>query len=174
MNSSAKTTAVSFLAAVALGAAVLVGCTIESGTVDDTDTGTRPGDKDKDKDSGTPDDKEKDSGTPETGVAPTCTANQKSVFVDDKCQACLSTKCCTELKSCFDVPADPAAGTVDCNEYTACIDEYREECNAKPTQDERDECFAICDTTAAAGVKEGYESIVTCAESSCAAECGGN
>src|SRR4051794_31359383 len=42
MNSSAKKTAVSFLATAALGAAVFMGCTVGSGTVDDTDGGKQP------------------------------------------------------------------------------------------------------------------------------------
>jgi hypothetical protein len=88
MNSSAKKTAVSFLAAAALGAAVFA-CTTTSGTVDDTNGGTR------DRDSGTNTD-DKDSGT---GSGGTCESRQVGDFIDATCQACLDKSCCTELQT---------------------------------------------------------------------------
>lgn len=167
MNSSAKTTAFSFLAAAALGAATWMGCTVTSGTVDDTNGGTQNNDQDAgtgsgDQDAGTTDE---DSGT--TPVGSVCQSNQKSQFVNETCQLCLENNCCTQLQGCFDLPADANAGTVDCNDYNECIDA----CNQDPAAD--DSCYALCDETAAEGVKDGYEAIVGCAQSSCATECGG-
>lgn len=166
MNSNAKTTAISLLAVAAVGAAVFMGCTVSSGTVDDTDGGNQPQrDGGSDEDTGTPDDTD--------GGAAVCESKQEGKFINDTCQACVEAACCTELKTCFDLPADADNGKVDCNAYTECIDSVRDECSAKPTQEEIDECFADCDLTAADGVQAAYDGIVSCAETNCATECGG-
>jgi hypothetical protein len=163
MNSSAKTTAISFLAAAALGAAVFMGCTVESGTVDDTDGGTQ--NTDKDSGTGTPSDS--GSSNNDAGGGSTCESKQQGIFVDETCQACVEKSCCTQLKTCYDLPSDTANGKVDCNEYDTCIDD----CGAKP-DDQLAACYQDCDDTAAAGVQAAYEAIETCAETSCATECG--
>jgi hypothetical protein len=159
MNSSAKTTAVSFLAAMALGAAAFMGCSVESGTVNDTDGGTQNNDKDSGSDP--------DSGTGEETGTPTCASKQQGTFVDATCQACLATSCCTQLKTCYDLPGDEAAGKVDCNEYTTCVDQ----CGTIQDETERESCYADCDTTAADGVQVAYEAIITCGKTNCDAEC---
>jgi hypothetical protein len=159
MNSSAKMTTISFLAAAALGAVVFAGCTVGSGTVDDTDGGTV---------TPTPDSGTSDTGSTDTdsGPAATCESKQQGDFINATCQACLANSCCTELKGCFDLAGDADAGTVDCNEYSTCIDD----CGTKP-EAERDACYSDCDLTAAPGVQTAYESITTCATTNCSAEC---
>jgi hypothetical protein len=161
MNSSAKMTAVSFLAAAALGAAVFTGCTVGSGTVDDTDGGTTT----PKTDSGT-----SDTGKPDTdgGGTATCESKQQGDFIDAKCQACLAGSCCTELKGCFDIAGDVDAGKVDCNDYSTCIDD----CGTKPDA-EREACYADCDTTAADGVQTAYDKITACADTNCKDACSG-
>jgi hypothetical protein len=160
MKSSAKTTAVSFLAAAALGAAAFLGCSVESGTVDDTDGGTQNNDKDSGK---------TDSGTTDSGgeTVSTCTDKQKGVFVSETCQACLDTKCCSELTACYTIPSDEATGKVDCNDYDSCIDE----CSTKG-DDQLEACYQDCDDVAATGVQDAYEAIETCGTTNCATECG--
>lgn len=165
MNSSAKSTAVSFLAAAALGAAIFTGCTVTSGTVDDVDGGSS---NQNNTDSGT-----QDASTEDVNTAPVCESKQSGTLVNEECQACLDANCCTELKTCFDIPADENAGTVDCNDYATCIHDVRDECNAKPTQQEIDDCFADCDLTAATGVQAAYEAIEECAVTSCSSVCSG-
>lgn len=164
MISSAKTTAVSFLAATALGAAVFMGCTVTSGTSNDTDGGTQ---NNKTKDSGPGDgDADTDAGTPEAGSA-TCETPQTSFFQPEACQACLAKSCCLELKNCFNLPGDDGAGKVNCDGFKDCLDD----CAKKP-EAEQEACNTECtDTLAAPGVEDAYKSIFACAEQSCAADC---
>ncbi|MBX3204228.1 MAG: hypothetical protein KF764_04120 [Labilithrix sp.] len=159
MNSNAKTTAFSLLAVAAVGAAVFMGCTVGSGTVDDTDGGDQPK-----KDGGSTE----DTGTPtDDAGAATCESKQEGVFVDETCQACVAKSCCTELKTCYDLPGDDANGKVDCNAYDTCIDD----CGGK-AEGERADCYKDCDDTAATGVQSAYEAIESCAKTNCATECG--
>ena len=164
MNSSAKTTAISLLAAAALGAAVFTGCTVTSGTVDDIDGGTQPN---KEKDAGATDN---DAGntTPDGGGTATCETKRTSEYiVSAACQACLDANCCAEQKTCFDIVA-PDESKVDCNDYAQCIDD----CATKSeTQEQLDECYADCDLIRADGVQTAYEAIESCAVKDCKAEC---
>src|SRR5262245_17040067 len=148
MNSSAKITTVSFLAAAALGAAVFMGCTTTSTTVDDTDGGTSTSKTDSGSSS---------SGGDSGGGGATCESKQQGTFISDTCQACAEKSCCTQLKTCFDLPGDDANGKVDCNAYTTCIDD----CGTKP-EGELETCYKDCDDTAADGVQTAYEAIESC------------
>ncbi len=164
MNSSAKTTAISLLAAAALGAAVFTGCTVTSGTVDDIDGGTQPN---KEKDAGATDN---DAGeTKPDASAATCETKRTSEYiVSATCQACLDAKCCSQQKTCFDIAA-PDESKVNCNDYAACIDDCS---GTATTEEELDACYGDCDLTAADGVQTAYEAIVSCGVADCAAECG--
>lgn len=160
MNSSVKLTALSFLAATALGA-VVFGCTLESGTSDDTDGDTPPS---QDKDSGSTTDADTDAGsdageTPDSGGG-TCEAAPENPFA---CQECLSANCCAALTECLGiVPGDDDPG-LDCNSYSDCVGA----CDADDTA-----CGDACDAAAAAGVVEAYGKILTCANASCSeADC---
>lgn len=166
MNSSAKFSAFSFLAAAALGAAAITGCTLSSGTVDDTDGGTW----NNDKDSGTPatDGGATDSGT-DGGDTLTCESKQEGEFISPECQSCLATSCCTELKTCFDIAGDDDEGLVDCNEYASCVDA----CGAITDAEEAADCYETCDSIATDnGVVAAYDAILSCGTTSCATVCG--
>jgi hypothetical protein len=162
MNSSAKIT-VSFLAAAALGAAVVAGCTVGSGTVNDTDGGTQT--TNDSGPSGT--DAGGDTGT----VTPaTCTKKNAFKFSDvPKCETCLDTKCCTPQQTCFNIPEDTDAGKIDCNGYVDCIDN----CTTTKTGTELEDCYKQCDDLAGSGVQAAYDAIVTCADTNCQADCSG-
>ena len=170
MNSSAKTTTITFLAAAALGAAVFMGCTVTSGTVDDTDGGTNNNNNNKDGGS------QNETGTDtDSGGGETCNnAAQTSKFEPAACQTCMESKCCLELTNCFNIPEDTANGKLGCNGFKDCLDDC-----VKPhgdggakTQDEIDACNNECaDTLAADGVVTAWGSIVACSDQGCAAEC---
>ena len=166
MNSSAKVSVVTLLAAAALGAAVFTqGCTATSGTDNDTDGGTQSSSGTSGaSSSGT-------SGRPATDAggdaAPTnaCAGNKQSAdngFAPATCQPCLEQKCCDKLKTCFDIP--DTAEALDCNEYTECTDKCATD--ADPTTCQKD-----CDDLAVPGVVDAYDAIVTCGGSSCKTEC---
>lgn len=159
MNSSAQLTAISFLAAAALGAAVFGGCTTTSGIVDDTDGGTPSDRTPVDNDSGSQPDASQDAG-------PKCESKQDGILGSEKCQSCLAASCCTELQGCFSIAADADAGKVDCNEYATCINE----CGTKP-EAERDACYEDCDLTAADNVANAYNAIVNCKDKNCTTAC---
>lgn len=166
MNSSAKKTAFSLLASMALGAAAWMGCTVTSGTIDDVDGGTG----NTNIDSGTGTNEDGGTTTPQDGgtVGTTCKTKQESIFVSETCQACVENNCCEALKGCFDnLSGDPDAGTLGCNEYNECIDA----CSAKP-DNEVQGCYDDCDTLAAPGIAAAYSGIETCAQTTCATECG--
>ncbi len=162
MNSSAKKSALSFLAAAALGAAAIMGCSVStgSGTVDDTDGGTHNNDN-KDKDAGS-DKADTGTDTPQTCELPT----QTSKVEPAACQTCLEQKCCLEMKNCYALPGDEAGGKVDCDGLKQCLDDC-----AKDPDTEKDCSKGCVDDLAAPGVKDAFASILTCQEQSCNAEC---
>lgn len=166
MNTSAKLTAVSFLAALALGAAAFTGCTTSSTIDDDTDGGQTGDDDDDDDDAG--------NGSDTGNNAPACESKQdtsKGILVSETCQTCAEreTNCCAEIKTCFDIAGDPEAGLGDCHYYV----EGSDECQGKPEGEERETCYKDLNDTSAPGVQEAYEALVDCAVSKCATECGG-
>lgn len=164
MNSSAKMTTLSFLAAAALGAVVFMGCTVTSGTVDDTDGGTQNNDKDAGNNNN-------DSGQQsETGTGDKCESTQpeSAKFQPEACQTCLEKSCCVEIKNCFNLPGDPDNGKLDCAGFKDCIDD----CATKPAGQEQDDCIKECtDDLAAAGVVDAWQSLTACTDQSCATEC---
>lgn len=167
MKLSAKMTTVTFLAAMALGAAALTGgCTVTSTSSTDTDGGTSSsggssGTSSSGGSSGTP----SDSGT-DTGTA-TCEGNEKQTYkFPDACQTCLEAKCCDKLVACYG--QDPGdAGDVDCNVYSECISD----CNAGAADDA---CYEACDAATNQSIITAYDILATqCAATNCATECGG-
>lgn len=167
MKLSAKITTVTFLAAVALGAATLTGgCSVNSTTSTDTDGGPSSS-------SGGSSGTGSSSGSTTTdgggdAAATTCEGNEKQTFkFPDACQACLDTKCCDKLKACYG--QDPGdAGDVDCNTYSSCISD----CNAAATPE--DSCYDACDNATNQAIKTSYDILTQCADTNCATECGGN
>jgi len=167
MNSSATLTAVTLLAAAALGVAIgTQGCTTTSSTDTDTDGGSQTSSSGTSGTSGS-------SGTSGTSGSPesstdTCAGDpgRKDVLVSQDCQTCLDTSCCTQLTACFSIgTADTDAGTKqDCNTYVDCIDTCA-------TDADPDGCYADCDNLAETGVAQAYTDIETCGRSSCAAAC---
>jgi hypothetical protein len=154
MKSSAKVTAVSFVAATALGAAIFMGCTFGSGTVDDTDGGTQ-----------NPDSGRNETSTPTDGGPPgdssACSTPTRTFTIgSEACQACANTKCCGQQQACFGIAGDPDAGTTDCNDYNDCY-------VAATTPDD----IAVCDLAASQGVPAAYQQMLQCLESNCAADC---
>lgn len=153
MSASAKLTAVTLLAAAALGAAVATqGCTVTSGTVDDTDGGTQ-GTSGGSSDAGGG----RDGGSSGGGEA--CKAGEFPTSVDATCQACLEQKCCADLKSCFQITPGTDAG-LSCKELAECVNDAKDETE-----------FQACVDSADPGVKDAYGRIVGCADKDCAAEC---
>ena len=167
MKTSAKWTAVTFLAATALGAAAFAfsGCTVGSGTVnDDGSTGTPPTTP-----PGTP------PGTPPSGDGgATCEGNTQDTTKADfgaDCQACLDENCCTELKNCFNQTAgtlDGGVAAADCNDYAKCILFCNNEDAGDPATCEQD-----CDTATTSAISTSYNDILTCGkDKGCATRCG--
>jgi hypothetical protein len=98
MKTSAKITTVTFLAALALGAASLTGgCTVNSTSSTDTDGGTSSsGGSSSGGSSGTT---TSDGGS---DGGETCdTANQTTKY-PAACQACTENNCCDKISACFD------------------------------------------------------------------------
>jgi hypothetical protein len=92
---------------------------------------------------------------------------QKEAIGTTECQTCLEQKCCTELKSCFNIVPDDSGTKVDCDEYATCI----ANCQTTGGDGEQD-CIDACNLTAADGVETAYGTIETCGASNCATECG--
>jgi hypothetical protein len=169
MNSSAKVT-IAFLAAAALGAAVFTGCTTNDTTTPpaDVDSGTDQGSTSS---GGTDTGSTDDSGAAAVPVGTGCADNQqKEGVVSVDCQTCLETKCCDQLKGCFNIPVE--AGTtdkVDCDTYATCVSD----CN---NDADPDTCVTTqCDPVAQDGIPDAYSQIITCASdptNECATACG--
>lgn len=170
MNTSAKITTVTFLAAMALGATVLTGgCSVNSTTSSDTDGG--PSSSSGGSSSGGSSSGGSSSGSTSDGggdAGATCQGNDKQTFTfPDACQACLESKCCDKLKACYN--QDPGdAGDVDCNTYSSCISD----CNAKPEGAEQDACYEVCDNATNNAITAAYEILTNCGNTNCATECG--
>lgn len=165
MKLSAKITTVTFLAAMALGAASLTGgCTVNSTSSTDTDGG--PSSSSGGSSGGSSGSTTTDAG--DSSTAATCQGNEKQTFkFPDACQTCLEAKCCDKLKACYG--QDPGdAGDVDCNTYSECISA----CNADPTADAS--CYETCDAATNQAIITAYDILSEqCAATNCATECGG-
>jgi hypothetical protein len=157
MKLSARLTTVSFLAASALGVGAFAfgGCTVTSGTVDDTDSGTSTGDSGTTTDSG-----KTDSGTSACPGA----SKQASALGTAACQTCMENKCCTALTACYGLAVDTDGGALDCNGIQKCA----EDCvnDADPAA-----CLDLCSAAAGTGVEGAYGAVVDCSDSACATEC---
>jgi hypothetical protein len=166
MTLSAKWT-VSFLAvsAVAAGTFAFAGCTVTSGTPDNTEGG-----------SGNP---TPDAGAADATPAAVCQGNKQTSgdFVNATCQAKLNAVCCTELKTCFDIvltPDDAGAGTDDCNKYATCIDSCKKNPDGGVPETDTTKiaaCEKDCDALTQNTVIQAYDAIVACASLKANAEC---
>lgn len=161
MKLSAKITTVTFLAAMALGAATLTGgCTVTSTSSTDTDGGTSSsgGSSSGGSSSGSSGTTSDGGGDGGGGV---CTDNTKQTFkFPTECQSCLDTSCCDKLKSCFG--QDPGdAGDVDCNTYSQCISDCNNDPNAPDT------CYDTCDVATNQAIKTSYDVLLNCAKNNC-------
>lgn len=156
MNSSAKLTVVSLLATAALGVAIgTQGCTVTSGTSNDTDGGT----------SSSSSTSSSSGGSNDSGVGSnTCGGGGGTA-----CQTCLDTNCCDKLTAARAIQAvDDSGATIGGEKYIACIDDCQGSADATACEQE-------CDSFAAPGVIDAYNEIVKCSEAHCQAEClGGN
>lgn len=154
MSASAKLTAVTFLAAAALGAAIATqGCTVTSTTINDTDGGTQSS-------GGTSGSADGDGGSEggSSGGGQTCNAGEFPTSLNATCQACLEQKCCADLKSCFEI--NPGPSLLSCKELADCVNEAKDETEHQACVDSADPL-----------VKDAYGRIVGCADTNCAAEC---
>ncbi len=178
MTMSAKLTAVSVfaLSAFAAGSLVFAGCTVTSGTVDNTDSGTV---KPK-ADSGgeTP---QSDAGNPDAAPpAAVCAGSKQAtdvVFFGAICQSKLNEVCCAESKTCFDIvlKADPAGarGTDDCNAFARCTDTCRTKKDGTPETDDAKIklCEKDCEALTQDSVVKAYDAIFTCGADKANKEC---
>lgn len=121
---TAKLTTLTFFT-VAMGAAAVAfgGCTVTSGTVNDTEGGT--GSSGTSGTSGSSGNSEAGTDGGSDSAAPKCEGNKQTVkLVDDACQACLEANCCDQLKGCFNIVQTPTDGgfTPDnCDKFAECI-----------------------------------------------------
>jgi hypothetical protein len=158
MNLIPKMTFLSFLGVTAFGAGAFSGCSKD----DPPTSGTR----DASFVVVPPDETVSNPGT--TKDSKQCESAQDADFMSPECQACLDRSCCTELQTCFDL--SPADGSkVDCNGYASCVDD----CTAKKTQKEQQQCYDECDVGAADGISTAFSGIEDCALSHCKTPCGG-
>jgi hypothetical protein len=164
MNSSAKLTAV-LLAATALGVAVFSGCTVNSTSDSNTDGGATSGSSS----GGTSGTARNDAG--DSGPVLACEGNkQVEGVVSTECQTCLEQNCCAQLKGCFNIEVPDSGDKVDCETYSACLSQCAEE---NPNdQKARQDCEQVCELSAAEGVSDAYDKIITCGEGSCQTVCG--
>jgi hypothetical protein len=128
---------------------MFAGCTVTSGTVNDSEGGTVT--------TPTP-----DSGTDSAAnAAASCPGNtkQKANFISAACQAALDTSCCAELTACFDivpVAGDAGGPTDDCNTFSSCI----AACKSQP---DVATCENECNLAAPQDVQNAYDAITACA-----------
>jgi hypothetical protein len=174
MTLSAKWTVVSFFAltSIAAGSVAFAGCTVTSGNPTTGDGGTEIPNQPPAGDSG-------GGGTDSAPPAVTCEGNKQTSgdFFSPACQAKLNAVCCTELKTCFDLPAgtdDAGQAGYDCNAYSKCIDtctKMADGVTPEPDQTKVSACDDDCDTLTGTDVQAAYKAIVDCAVAKASAEC---
>jgi hypothetical protein len=186
MNSSAKLTVVTLLAAAALGVAVISACTINSTTSNDTDGGlsstssTTSGGTTSSSGSTTSSGgttSSSGSTTSSSGDPAACVTKQDAgtIFDPPACQTCLQGHCCSELTTCFNIAGDSTH--FDCNDYSDCV---ASECDHPDAGDNcGDSCnFATGGDGGAAGggngVVDAYQAILHCGAipTNCQTVCG--
>jgi len=166
MNSSAKLFAVTFVAATALGATVLMGgCTVT--TSNDTDGGTTNSSSGS-SGSGTDSSTTSDTGT-NTDSGPVCDTTKQTQKFAVGCQTCLESKCCTQLTTCFGLAKEP--NKLDCNGLTECVTTCRADTTKTPAEQETcaNECADV--DANSAGVIDAYNNIIECTNQQCATDC---
>jgi hypothetical protein len=151
------------------------GCTVTSGTVDKSPTDTPPT---------TP--PETPPGTPPpTPPGATCDgytlSADNTTDIGTDCKSCLDTSCCTEMKTCFNLPAGTATGGgagQDCNGYTHCIFQCNGQFGADPDAGaDLQSCYTDCDTLTSQAVIDAYgdtnpsKGYIGCAATNCASRC---
>jgi hypothetical protein len=167
MNSSAKITALSLLAAAALGAAAIQGCTVTSDTNPDTDGGTHDNNNNNNDNTDNTGDSGDNTGTtnPDSGDTGPI-ASQTSQFLPAECQTCLQESCRTDMTTLFGITAD--SGHLDGNAFKECVDDCSKGADA-------DACINAADTgcvaLAAPGVEDAYRAVMACADDKCATPC---
>ena len=162
-------------AAGALTFAFASGCTVTSGTVDNTEGGTT---SPPETPPGTP--PPPPAGDDGGDAGATCEPNaenaQNRADIGADCQSCLDTSCCSQLKGCFNLaPGDTDAGTAasDCNAYAHCIIF----CDNDFAQDAGGdagavmECEAECAASTSDAITAAYNDLLTCRDTSCQAHC---
>jgi hypothetical protein len=160
MNTSAKITTGTFLAAMALGAASLIACTVNSTSSTDTDGGTSSSGgssgttSSSGGSSGTTSDAGEDGGT--------CDSTSQTTKYPAACQACTETNCCDKIGACFG--QDPGDAGVGCNDYAECVSTCEEGTD--------DTCIETqCDAIVAPAVKTAFDILQQCQLSNCETEC---
>jgi hypothetical protein len=158
MNTSAKITTGTFLAAMALGAASLIACTVNSTSSTDTDGGTSSsGGSSSGGSSGST---TTDGGGGDGGD--TCDTAKQTTKYPAACQTCTETKCCDKVGACFN--QDPGDAGLGCNEYAECVSTCEEGTD--------DTCVETqCDTVVAPAVKTAFDILEKCQLDNCEAEC---
>ena len=150
-------------------------CTVTSGTTDGGTTSTPP----------PPPPPGETPPPPPAPPGATCDgytlSGENATDIGTDCKACLDEQCCTEVKTCFNLPAGTATGGgagQDCNAYTHCIFQ----CNAKYGADpdagsELQACYTDCDTLTSQAVIDAYgdtnpsKGYIGCAASKCGSRC---
>ena len=163
MKLNIKWTALSFVACGTMAAGAFA-CSVSSGTVNDTDGGTSSTSSGSSSGSTTSSSGSSSGGT-DSGPATCDNPRQKDKFSPAACQECLDGKCCTELKTCFNIVSPDGGTTIDCNAYTDCV----ADCENK---DGGTSCIGLCKSAAEPGVVDGEQAIRTCAKTNCATACG--
>ena len=158
MKLSAKITTVTFLAAMALGAATLTGgCTVTSTSNTDTDGGTSSSGGSSGGSSGST---TTDGGD---GGGSTCeAASDQNTKYPAACQTCTETKCCDKIGACFG--QDPGDAGLGCNEYAECVSTCEEGSDPNCITEQ-------CDTVVAPAVKTAFDILEKCQLDNCEAEC---
>jgi hypothetical protein len=158
MKTSAKITTVTFLAAMALGAAALTGgCTVTSTTSNDVDGGTSS--------SGGSSSGGSSSGSTGDGggdASATCDTSSQTTKYPAACQTCTENKCCDKITACFG--QTPPDGGVDCNGYAECVSTCEEGTDDTCIDNE-------CKATAPQSVVTAFDILQNCQLTNCEAEC---
>ena len=174
MRFSLKWMALPILATGAFGVLFsFAGCSVTSGTVDNTEGGTTTPPPPPPPPPSSGDDGGGDGGA-------TCEGNNENTqnrtdFGAD-CQSCLDTSCCTELKNCFNLaPGQTDAGTAasDCNTYAHCIVFCDNDVAADAGNDAGtiQACEDECAAATSDGVTAAYDGVLGCAKTNCSNRC---
>jgi hypothetical protein len=169
MNSSAKITALSFLAAAALGAAAIQGCTVTSDTNPDTDGGTHNNNNNNPDNTDNGDSGDNTDTTPPDSGDTGPIASQTSLFKPEACQSCLLNNCHTDMATLFGITAESTQ--LDGNGFKDCVDGCASEADVEACTSTGENS---CTKLAAPGVEDAYRSVMACAEEKCPTDCAGD